>query len=125
MTPGLVLAVAAGGVVGAPARFALDRLVSARVESDLPWGTFLVNASGSLVLGVLLGLALHHHLAGALDAFLATGFCGAFTTFSTFTYETVRLLEDGDLFEALAYSAGSIVVGLCAAAVGLALASAV
>ncbi len=112
---------AAGGFIGAPARFVADRFVADRSDSDLPWGTFWVNISGSFLLGLLSGLALRAKLSGALDALTTTGFCGAFTTFSTWSYETVRLLEEGEFLHALANAIGSLVFGLTGAGVGLAL----
>lgn len=121
MTPGILLAVAAGGVVGAPARYLLDRSITGRHDSVLPWGTFAINVTGSLLLGVLVGLGLAGHLPSLIDAGVGTGFCGAFTTFSTFTFETVRLVEDGELRQAAAYLGGSVAVGLAAAAAGVAL----
>ncbi len=125
MTMLLFLLVAVGGFVGAPSRYLLDRAVSQRVGSDLPWGTFLVNVSGSLVLGFLTGLSLGGHLPDAATALLATGFCGAYTTFSTFTFETVRLLQDGRILHAAGNAAVSVAVGLAAAAAGFALGLAV
>ena len=117
----LFLAVAAGGFVGAPCRYLVDRTISRRIDSDLPWGTFTINMTGSLLLGLLTGLALGHHLPVLPRALLATGFCGAYTTFSTFTYESVRLLEDGQLLEAAGTVAVSVAIGLGAAALGLAI----
>jgi len=121
MTLVLFAAVAIGGLVGAPARYLLDRAITARVPSGLPWGTFSINASGSLLLGVLTGLAIAGRLGSVPTALLATGFCGAYTTFSTFTFETARLLEDGRLLQAAGNVVGSIAVGLAAAAAGVAI----
>jgi CrcB protein len=120
MTLLLFAAVAAGGFVGAPIRYFLDRAVSNRHESDLPWGTFTINVTGSFILGFLTGLSLHHHLPAFPKALLATGFCGAYTTFSTFTYETFRLIEDGQLIEAGGNVVASVLLGLVGAAAGLA-----
>lgn len=117
----LYVMVAAGGFVGAPSRYLLDRSINRRFESDLPWGTFLVNVSGSFILGLLTGLSLANHLAPLAKALMGTGFCGAYTTFSTFTYETIRLLEVGQYLEALANVAVSLVSGLIGAAIGLAI----
>jgi CrcB protein len=116
----LFLAVAAGGLVGAPSRYLLDRAISRRVESDLPWGTFVINVTGSLLLGFLTGLTLTGHLPEIGKALLGTGFCGAYTTFSTFTFETVRMLEDGRILDAVGTMVSSVVAGLAAAAAGLA-----
>lgn len=121
MTLLLFLMVAAGGLLGAPSRFLLDRAVTTRVDSDLPWGTLTVNVSGSLLLGLLAGLTVHQHLPAPAAALLGTGFCGAYTTFSTFTFETVRLVEEGRYTEAAGNVAVGVGVGLAAAAAGLAL----
>lgn len=120
MTPALLLAVAAGGLLGAPARYLLDRAVSRRSGGALPWGTWVVNVTGSLVLGVLTGLAQQGHLSPVAQAATATGFCGAFTTFSTFTVEAVRLVQDADVGAAARYLGTSVLVGLVAAGVGIA-----
>lgn len=121
MSAQAVVAVAIGGFAGAPARLLVDRLVADRVESDLPWGTLLVNLSGSLLLGLLTGLSLHGHLGAAAGALLGTGFCGAYTTFSTWSFETLRLLEDGELRRGAANALGSLASGLAVAAAGLAI----
>jgi fluoride exporter len=121
MSLSLFLVVAAGGFVGAPSRYLLDRSISSRIESELPWGTFAINMTGSFLLGLLTGLTLAGHLSDIGKALIGTGFCGAYTTFSTFTFETVRLLEDGRLVEAAGNVLVSVVVGLGAAAAGLAI----
>src|SRR3954454_4603188 len=97
--------------VGAPARYLLDGFVQERVSGGFPLGTFTVNLLGSFLLGLLTGLATHHHLTGNAKTVLGTGFCGAFTTFSTFTYETVRLAEEGDLSDAWRNVALSVLAG--------------
>jgi CrcB protein len=117
----VTLAVALGGLVGAPARNLVDTWVSDRVAGDLPWGTAVVNVSGSVVLGVVTGLLLNHHVGPVPRALVATGFCGAYTTFSTFTYETMALLEDGRLAEATFNALGSLAIGLLAATAGVAI----
>jgi CrcB protein len=117
----LVLCVALGGFVGAPARLLLDRFIADRFESELPLGTFAINVSGSFLLGYLSGLALAGDMPDPLGALLGTGFCGAFTTFSTWSFETVRLIENGDLLEATMNAIASLVVGLAACAAGIAL----
>ena len=110
--------------VAAPARYLLDAAVSHRLAGAFPWGTFLVNVTGSLLFGFVTGLALGHDLGRTLRIVLGTGFCGAYTTFSTFGYETVRLVEDGALNEALRNALGTLAAGGVAAAVGLALGAA-
>jgi CrcB protein len=125
MTPSDLLVVAAGGAVGAPARYLIDRAVSARVESDLAWGTFVINVSGALLFGVLTGLSMHRHFGPLVLGLLGTGFCGSYTTFSTFSYETVRLFEAGQWPEGATNLAMSLTAGLAGAAAGLALGLAV
>ena len=110
------------GAVGAPSRYLLDRFVQARAGSGLPWGTFVINISGSFLLGLITGAALYHSFPSTPRIILGTGFCGAYTTFSTWTFETVRLLEEGAGREALLNGVGSVVIGLGAAGLGLALA---
>ncbi len=117
----VIVCVAAGGSLGAPARFALDRVVADRVESDFPFGTFLINITGSFLLGLLTGLDLAGHLPTPVKALVGTGFCGAYTTFSTWSFETVRLIEDGAYLEAGLNALVSLGVGLLAAAAGIAL----
>lgn len=117
----IVLAVALGGFVGAPARFRVDRFVADRIETDFPLGTFLINLSGSLLLGLLTGLDLTGHLPRLAKALLAIGFCGAYTTFSTWSFETVRLIEEGELLQAFLNAFLSLLLGLAAAGAGLAL----
>ena len=112
-----VLLVFAGGMAGAPARYLLDRWITGRRRAGVfPWGTLAVNLAGSLILGVILGAA--HALPEAVLTLLATGFCGALTTFSTFGYETMRLLEDGSVLEAGLNALGSLVAGVALAAAG-------
>jgi CrcB protein len=114
------LFVALGAAVGAPLRYLVDRMVQARHDSLFPWGTFTVNVTGSLILGVLVGAA------GAVPAplmqLLGTGLCGALTTYSTFGFETIRLIEDRAHFYAVANVVASIVAGLGAAFLGISIA---
>ena len=119
----LVLGIALAGAVGAPARYLVDGIVLDRTEGGLPVATFVINVSGSFVLGVLTGLALYHAFPSTPKTILGTGFCGAYTTFSTFTYEIVRLAEQGARRSALRVLFASLVVPSLAAALGLALAA--
>jgi CrcB protein len=111
----------AAAAVGAPSRYLLDGWIQDRTRGAFPWGTFTVNVSGSLLLGVLTGLGLYHELDATTRTVLGTGGLGAYTTFSTFTFETVRLAEEGALDEAFRNAAASFLVGLAAASAGLAL----
>jgi CrcB protein len=118
-----VLLVFVGGCVGAVGRYAADRFISARHDMVFPWGTFAVNMVGSAILGLLVGAMG----TGSpwLTLLVGTGFCGALTTFSTFSFETVRLLEEGSYVEAGLTILSSVVVGLVLVTVGFALGSAI
>ena len=120
-----VVLVLLGGAVGAPLRYLTDLAVQARHDSVFPWGTFTVNVAGSLILGGLAAAVANLSAPPWLLTLAGTGFCGALTTFSTWTFETVRLLEDGSWLEALANITVSLIVGLAAAFAGWALVSAV
>jgi CrcB protein len=107
------LLVVAGAVIGAPLRYLTDLFVQSRHDTVFPWGTLAVNAAGSLILGAIAGAVS----AGApvwLLTLVGTGFCGALTTFSTFGFETLRLVEDGSLVEACLNVAVSLLIGLVA-----------
>lgn len=113
-----------GAAVGAPGRYVVDRAVQARHDSVMPWGTVLVNVAGSLVLGVLVGLAGARDVPEPVSLALGAGLCGALTTYSTFSYETLRLVEDGARLPAALNIGVSLLAGLGAAALGYALGSA-
>ena len=120
-----VLLVALGAAVGAPLRYLVDRAVQAWHDSLFPWGTFAVNVAGSFVLGVLVRGVTVHAVPGGVSALLGTRLCGALTTYSTFGYETLRLLEDRARPYAVLNVVASIGAGLGAAFCGLAVAQAV
>lgn len=117
----IVFAVVIGGACGAPARYLAERFIAARNRFSVPWGTVVVNISGSLLLGVLTGLDLNGHLGTGEMALLATGFCGAYTTFSAWSFESVSLLEAGQYRSAVVNIVGSLVLGLAAGSAGLAI----
>jgi CrcB protein len=119
----LILGIAIAGALGAPARFLLDGYVQDHTSGEQPLGTLVINVTGSLLLGFLTGLALYHAFPATPKTVLGTGFCGAYTTFSTFTYETVRLAEEGEYISALRNLVASLLVPAAAAAAGLALAA--
>ncbi|NEE01724.1 fluoride efflux transporter CrcB [Phytoactinopolyspora halotolerans] len=118
-----VLLVALGAAVGAPLRYLADRFIQSRIDAVFPWGTLAVNVVGSFVLGVVMALSADGGLGDDTVALVGVGFCGALTTYSTFSYETLRLLEDGARWYALGNVAGSVIAGVAAAAAGWALAS--
>ncbi len=109
-----LLLVAAGAFVGAPVRYLTDLLVQSRHDSLMPWGTLIVNAVGSAVLGGVAGAVSATNGPAWVSLLIGTGFSGAMTTFSTFSFETVRLVEEGAQLEALANVVGSLVVGIVA-----------
>ena len=115
------IAFLAAAAVGAPARYLLDGYVRDRREGAFPWGTLVVNVTGCFVLGVITGLGLYHGLGGTTRTVIGTGGMGAYTTFSTFTFETIALVEGGDRRDAVRYTAASLALGLLAATVGLAI----
>ena len=116
MTVALLLA---AGALGAVARFLLEAAAQQRGDGSYPWGTFWVNVTGCLALGLITGFA-DHHGAMTFHTVAGTGFCGAYTTFSTFSVESVRLVETARYGAAARYVGTSLVVGGLAAAVGLA-----
>jgi CrcB protein len=118
------LVVALAAAVGAPARFLVDSWMQKRLDRVFPWGTLTVNLSGSFLLGLITGLALYHGFPTTPKLLIGTGFCGAYTTFSTFAVETVRLGEEGSPAEAFGNVLMSTVGALLAGAAGLALAAA-
>jgi CrcB protein len=119
----LVAGIAVAGALGAPVRYLLDGFVQDRTDGVFPRGTFVINVTGSFTLGLLTGLLLYHGFPSDPKIVLGTGFCGAYTTFSTFTYETVRLAEERAFGAALQNTFSSILVPALAAAAGLALAA--
>ncbi|MGI3222686.1 fluoride efflux transporter CrcB [Streptomyces sp. GTA36] len=118
------LLVVVGGMAGAPLRYLTDRAVQKRHDTVFPWGTFTVNVVGCLILGLLSGAVVAGAASSHLQLLLGTGLCGALTTYSTFSYETLRLAEDGAKFFAAANIVASVVAGLGAAFVGVAFAEA-
>ena len=110
-----LLLVITGAAIGAPLRYLGDRAVQSRHDTVFPWGTFSVNVIGSLILGVTTGGA-----SPQVQLAVGTGFCGALTTYSTFSYETLRLLEGDARLLTAANVIASIVAGLGAAFLGVA-----
>ncbi len=117
----LALSVALAAGLGAVLRYVVDQVVRGRHVLDFPFGTMLVNATGSLLLGVVTGLALHHGLDADLTVVLSAGFAGGYTTLSTWAWESVALLENGALLQSLANAVGTLVICLATAAIGLGL----
>lgn len=113
------LLVCAAGGVGAAMRLVLDGLIRERVPSTYPVATTAINVSGSLILGLVAGLAAYHLLPPPWQLVAGTGLLGGYTTFSTASFETVRLAEDRRYLAAALNAFGMLVAGTGAAAVGL------
>lgn len=116
-----ILSIAAGGALGAVCRFIAGNAVSRAAGSALPYGTFVINIAGCFVMGMLMTVIIDREmLPAAWRLFLCVGFLGGFTTFSSFGFETLMMLLEGNLAMAAAYAAGSVVLGLLAAGAGVA-----
>ncbi|MDH4229753.1 MAG: fluoride efflux transporter CrcB [Nitrospirota bacterium] len=119
----VILAIGLAGFVGAVSRYLIGMWALRALPAGFPYGTLLVNVTGSLLLGAVFELgALRAGFDPTLRVALATGFLGAFTTFSTFSLETWALLRDGNLMLALANTAGNVVLCVAAAGLGIAVA---
>lgn len=109
-----------GGGLGSVARFACYRYITGAHPASFPWGTFIVNAVGCLLIGIFHALAEKGDmLTPEIRLFLTAGFCGGFTTFSAFAYENIGLLKTGDFLNFSLYTIGSVVVGLAATYIGI------
>ena len=118
----LYLYLAAGGAAGTLARYGLGKWIPAWAGTDFPWATLAVNILGSFVLGLAMRAFETVPVSPEVRGLVTVGLCGGFTTFSTFGYETVALVQGGQHGRALAYAAGSVVAGLLAVFAGMALA---
>ncbi len=113
-----VLLVAIGGAIGAAARYLAGLWIAARFGADFPWGTFFVNVTGSFLIGIVLVLVERGTLPGEARLFLAVGILGGYTTFSSFSYETLQLLS-GDIRPVLLNAFGQLFVGLLVVYLGV------
>lgn len=110
--------IALAGSVGAVSRFIVDGHIRTRYVHVFPWATFIINVSGSCLLGFMSGLSIHTHL-GITGEMIELGFCGGYTTFSTASFETVRLFERKEYGRAMGNGAGSLIVAVAAAGIGI------
>jgi CrcB protein len=117
----IIAGLAVAGAVGAALRYLVDHLVQRRVRTGFPLGVLVVNVSGSLVLGVLVGSGLHHRISSGWLTVVGTGLIGSYTTFSTFAFDTVRLAESDRRALSALNAVLSLTAGVAAAAAGLAL----
>jgi fluoride exporter len=114
--------IAVFGAAGAVSRYSLDGWISDLTHGQFPWGTFVINVLGAFALGLLVAITTERLLPhGTWRTALGIGYLGSFTTFSTYTYESVKLAEDGAVGLALLNSVGMLALGLLAAFTGLAL----
>ena len=120
-----LLLVLVGAGIGAPLRYLTDRAVQRRHDTIFPWGTFTVNVVGSMILGLVAGATSTGGVPHQVQLLVGTEFCGALTTYSTFSYETLRLIEQRARFLAAANVAASIVAGLGGAFIGAAISQAI
>ncbi|NDZ94075.1 fluoride efflux transporter CrcB [Streptomyces sp. SID6673] len=117
-----VVAVMLAGALGAVARFVLDGAIKQWRPTTFPWATFIINVSGSLLLGFLAGLVMFHSAPTGWQTVVGTGFCGGYTTFSTASFETVRLAEKRRNLSAAVYALASVLVSSLVCGLGLVLA---
>jgi CrcB protein len=113
--------VAGGAALGANARYWLGAWVLSRFGSNFPWGTLLINVTGSMLIGLYLGLDERQGFPMSWRLFFAIGICGGYTTFSTFSWETLRLIQDGNLSKAFGYVLASSLLTVAACWAGFTL----
>lgn len=124
MTPVVFLLITLAGGLGAVARFVVDGVIRSRVKTAYPWGTTVINLSGSLALGFMTGLATAHVVSSDVFVVVGAGFLGGYTTFSTASFETVQLIKEHRYGVAFASGVGTLVACIAVAAAGLWLGSA-
>lgn len=107
------------GGVGAVTRFVSDGLIRTVLGRKFPWATVIINVAGSFMLGILTGLVIYRHWGGNMKLIFGTGFCGGFTTFSTASFETARLIEERRFVASILQSLGNLSLALIAAAFGI------
>lgn len=119
MTPLVFLTIALAGGAGAAFRMLLDTFITGRIKSDLPWATIVINLSGSFALGLIGGLVAASILPGPWLQIAGTGFLGGYTTFSTTSYQTVQLLQKGDVLKSGINAVGTLFAATALAGLGL------
>ncbi|MEO8567984.1 MAG: fluoride efflux transporter CrcB [Ginsengibacter sp.] len=115
----IILAVGIGSCIGGILRYLLTQLIQTKFLSTFPFGTLSVNIIGCFLIGVIFGFSERSYISMEWRLFLVTGFLGGFTTFSSFSNETIALIRDGQNWLALSYVASSVIVGLAATFAGI------
>ncbi|MBP1990027.1 fluoride efflux transporter CrcB [Paenibacillus eucommiae] len=115
----MIAAIGLAGVVGTLLRYYMGKWISSKVGTGFPWGTWSINMTGSFLLGGLYAMNQHHDIPNWAWLIVGTGFSGGFTTFSTFGYETIQLLQSGKWYRAAVYIVASILLGLLCAWLGM------
>jgi fluoride exporter len=118
----LAIAIGVAAAFGAAARYVVDQVIQHQHDQTFPWGTFVINVSGSLLLGLTIGLASHHGLPTIAATVIGVGLLGGYTTWSTYLWESVALAETGAVSQAALNVFGSLAAGFAAAAAGFGLA---
>ncbi len=117
----IILAIGIGSCFGGILRYVLSQFIQNKFLSAFPFGTLTVNIIGCFLIGIIFGLSERSSISMMWRLFLVTGFLGGFTTFSSFSNETVGLFRDGQIFHAFTYIISSVVVGLLATFIGISL----
>jgi len=116
----ILLFIGVGGFLGSALRFVVQQYTDRLFSTSFPVGIFLINIIGSFLIGIIFGLALEKNiLSDEMRLFLATGFCGGFTTFSAFSFDNLKFLQTADYAQLIAFSGGSVVLGIFAAFLGI------
>lgn len=118
----MVMWVAVAGSVGAVARFVVDGMIRRRRNTEFPWATVLINVTGSLLLGFIVGFVLFHGASREIQVIVGVGFSGGYTTFSTASVETIRLIQRRRFWSGLSNAIGTLLVTVAAAAAGMSMA---
>lgn len=113
------LLVGLGGFIGSYLRYFISGFIEQKILSSFPFGTFAVNIIGCFIVGVLFAMSTRFNLVPEYRLLLATGFCGGFTTFSSFSYESVSLLQDAQFLYGFLYAGLSLLIGCLAAWLGI------
>ncbi|GCE20608.1 fluoride efflux transporter CrcB [Dictyobacter kobayashii] len=115
-----LVGIGCAGALGAVARYMLGYMITRRAGSVFPFGTLIINVSGSFLIGLVFALTARHIVSPALQLILATGFLGGYTTFSTMSWEGVQLARGGKLWASALYLGENVILGILAVALGIA-----